>query len=167
MSDIKVEFRCVGKQKSKQGVITAYMLETRQGAKKIVEADNLKDMIRKGYVTVVNLKLTKDGRLITKTNPKNIAHILINGTVVEINLDRLLKDINKEYDFLYKNKDRVAGYYEALTWGDNFLQDKANALFIQKLVAARRDMFSSDREVVALAFALEAHMPDELYVKYR
>lgn len=70
-----------------------------------------------------------------------------------INIEKFLKQFNKEYSFLYENHDQVAGYDEALKAGDEFISK--NPDFIGEFVRYRGDFISSDREVVAFMFALE------------
>ena len=73
-----------------------------------------------------------------------------------INIREFYKRFQKEYDFLYEHDDRVAGYHEALSFGDDFI--KAHPDFVNEFNAYRQDFLSSDREVAAFAFALSAYM---------
>lgn len=72
---------------------------------------------------------------------------------MNVNIHKFLKKFQEEYDFLYKNHDRVAGYYEALDYGDWFISEYPE--FVQEFNRFRGDILSSDREVAAFAFALE------------
>lgn len=70
-------------------------------------------------------------------------------------LDLLQKQFEKEYDFLYKVHSegaKVAGEDEALTFGDRLIDEH------DPLVSAfshhRCDFLTSDREVMAFAFAV-------------
>lgn len=83
-----------------------------------------------------------------------------------INIEQFTEEMNKEYGFLYSNYDHVAGYREALEWGDKFLSDDSNGDFIGQLIDYRHDFISSDREVVAFAFAMQKYISDEEYYKY-
>ena len=71
-----------------------------------------------------------------------------------INIEEFLQKFNKEYDFLYKHRDNVAGYHEALIAGDEFISK--NIEFIREFNKYRGDILSSDREVVAFMFALDS-----------
>ena len=39
-----------------------------------------------------------------------------------INIHKFLDKFNEEYDFLYDNRDNVAGYEEAVMAGDEFIK---------------------------------------------
>ena len=73
---------------------------------------------------------------------------------MNINIEKFLKKFNEEYEFLYNNYDRVAGYHEALQAGDKFITNYPE--FVGEFVKYRGDILSSDREVVAFMFALES-----------
>lgn len=73
-----------------------------------------------------------------------------------INMQALLDDFSKEYDFLYENNDNVAGYNEALAFGDAFIIE--NRDFVIAFAKYRCDILTSDREVAAFAFAIEKHL---------
>ena len=62
-----VQAKCTKKIKNKQGKIICYVLMDFNGQTKEVEADILKRAIRLGDINVVNLSLTSDGRLISKS----------------------------------------------------------------------------------------------------
>jgi hypothetical protein len=68
----------------------------------------------------------------------------------------LLRAFNKQYDFIYNNKDNVSGYREALQWFDNNSNKQEYKYLVDALVKQRQDYISSDREAVAFAFALES-----------
>lgn len=76
------------------------------------------------------------------------------GNRPPINMQELLEKFRKEYAFLYEHKNNVAGYDEALKFGDKFITE--NPEFVANFVNYRQDFMSSDREVVALMFALES-----------
>ena len=69
-------------------------------------------------------------------------------------MKKLLDDFNSEYDFLYSNSDRVAGYDEAVKAFDEFLETAEGKELVQEFVTYRRDFISSDREAAAFMFAL-------------
>lgn len=73
----------------------------------------------------------------------------------DADVKKILKKYNEEYDFLYKNYDRVAGYDEAVDAWDEYIKKDAFKDLVEKLNKARQDIFSSDREIVALLFALD------------
>lgn len=69
-----------------------------------------------------------------------------------INMEELVKQFNKEYEFLYE-AGKVPGYDAALQKGNYFIAN--NAEFMEEFVKHNGDLITSDREVVALVFALE------------
>lgn len=69
-----------------------------------------------------------------------------------INIKKFTRQFEKEYDFLYQNRN-VAGYKEAVDAFDEFL--KTHKVFISEFVKYRNDFISSDREAAAFMFALE------------
>ena len=73
-----------------------------------------------------------------------------------INIHKFMRQFNKEYDFLYEHRDRVAGYEEALAAFDSAIENKNFAAFVGEFVKFRGDYVSSDREAAAFMFALEA-----------
>ena len=73
---------------------------------------------------------------------------------MNINMAELEEQFNNEYQFLYDNNDNVSGYREALEEGNDFLKNHGD--FVRTFVKYRGDFISSDREVVAFMFALNA-----------
>ena len=73
-----------------------------------------------------------------------------------IDMNAFLDKFNKEYDFLYKNRDRVAGYEEARDYFDEWVKKPESKEFMKKFFEIRGDIVSSDREAAAFAFALES-----------
>lgn len=71
-----------------------------------------------------------------------------------INIQEFNRKFGDAYEFLYDNNDNVAGYYDALREGDEFL--KSHPEFVREFCAYRGDLISSDREVVAFMFALSS-----------
>ena len=71
----------------------------------------------------------------------------------KINIEEFSKQFDKEYEFLYDNDDRVAGYMEAVSAFDEFATQHKK--FISDFVKYRGDFISSDREAAAFMFALE------------
>lgn len=76
--------------------------------------------------------------------------------VVNINIHNFMEQFHKEYNFLYDNRDYVAGYSEAVNAFDEFIKDEQNARFVGEFVNYRGDFISSDREAAAFMFALES-----------
>lgn len=70
-----------------------------------------------------------------------------------IDFTELLKELNKQYHFLYEKRDDVEGYRETVLAGVEFISE--NIEFIREFVAFRGDVLSSDREVAALMYALK------------
>jgi len=76
---------------------------------------------------------------------------------MDINIKEFKKQFDKEYNFLYNNRDQVAGYNEAVRAFDKFMG--TNIEFIREFVLYRNlDPISSDREAAAFMFALETFM---------
>ena len=73
-----------------------------------------------------------------------------------VDMNAFLDKFKKEYDFLYKNNDRVAGYGEARDYFDEWVKKPESKEFMKKFIEARGDFVSSDREAAAFAFALES-----------
>lgn len=76
--------------------------------------------------------------------------------VKNINIEKFTEEFEKEYDFLYENNDRVAGYNEAVEAWESFA--KNHKKFVREFVLYRGDFLSSDREVAAFMFAMEKYM---------
>lgn len=78
---------------------------------------------------------------------------------MKIDFKKILKKFGENYDFIYdaeRNNIEVVGYYDALNYFDDMMDNNTSFVdFIRKLVDIRGDFFSSDREIVALMFALE------------
>lgn len=75
-------------------------------------------------------------------------------STVTINIHAFLKRFKEEYRFLYDAHDKVAGYEEAVAWGDSFIA--AHPDFVGEFNTFRGDLLTSDREVAAFAFALSS-----------
>ena len=73
---------------------------------------------------------------------------------ININIDTFTEKFKKEYEFLYDNDDRVAGYGEAVSAFDGFLKEHND--FVGEFVRYRGDFISSDREAAAFMFALDS-----------
>ncbi len=67
-------------------------------------------------------------------------------------IKKILKKYIDEYKFLYNNNDNVAGFREALEDGLKWIESRPALL--TELCKARQDIFTSDREIAALAFTL-------------
>ena len=61
---------------------------------------------------------------------------------------------SKWYQYLYKNNDKVKGYTQALDVGEMWTKDTANKPVYKKIVQTIGDVCTSDRQLAALAFAL-------------
>lgn len=73
---------------------------------------------------------------------------------ITVNIHKFIKRFDKEYSFLYDNRDNVAGYGEAVAAFDEFLPTHKD--FVGEFVNFRGDFISSDREAAAFMFALDA-----------
>lgn len=70
-------------------------------------------------------------------------------------LGALLKQFDKEYDFLYETHGqgaKVAGEDEAMEFGDKMIHE--HDPIVAQFANYRHDILSSDREVMAFAFAV-------------
>lgn len=70
----------------------------------------------------------------------------------DINIHRFANKFSDVYDFLYTYHDKVAGFKEAMTVGDWFIQNHSD--FIAEFNRYRQDILSSDREVAAFEFCI-------------
>ena len=76
--------------------------------------------------------------------------------VVNINIEEFYQQFCKEYEFLYNNRDRVAGYSEAVSAFDEMIANSENfKAFVGEFCRYRSDVISSDREAAAFMFALD------------
>lgn len=73
--------------------------------------------------------------------------------IININIEDFLKHFKTEYSFCYDNRDRVAGFAEAVAAFDEFAEKHAD--FVREFVRFRGDAITSDREAAAFMFALE------------
>ena len=73
--------------------------------------------------------------------------------MVNVNIREFTEKFYDEYDFLYENRDMVAGYDEAVESGDIFM--RYHQEFVAKFAKYRGNFITSDREVAAFMFALE------------
>lgn len=69
-----------------------------------------------------------------------------------IKIREFKEKFDKEYNFLCKHRDNVAGYKEAVEWGDKFLRKYPD--FVAKFAQYRGDFLTSDREMAAFAFTM-------------
>lgn len=69
-----------------------------------------------------------------------------------MNIYKFLQKFKENYNFLYDNDNRVAGYYEALDYGEKIIHEHPD--FVREFVKFRGDVLSSDREVAAFGFTL-------------
>ena len=75
---------------------------------------------------------------------------------INVNIHEFTEKFNQEYEFLYDNYDRVAGYDEAVEAFDEACKNEKFAAFVGEFVKFRGDFISSDREAAAFMFALES-----------
>ena len=69
-----------------------------------------------------------------------------------MNISKFLNKFNENYNFLYEYEDNVAGYHEALDYGEKIIYE--NPDFVGEFAKFRGDFLSSDREVAAFGFTL-------------
>jgi hypothetical protein len=78
-------------------------------------------------------------------------------TEYSVNIETVLKQFKKEYNFLYDNYDRVAGYSEAVDeFNDRMRKSDNFKNFVGEFSNYREDFLGSDREVAAFMFAMES-----------
>lgn len=77
---------------------------------------------------------------------------------MKVNINDFMKKFSEEYDFLYENRDQVAGFDEAVEAFDEYLSKDIGGFqsFVEEFVDFRHDIVSSDREAAAFMFALES-----------
>lgn len=68
-------------------------------------------------------------------------------------LRELRERVSDWYERIYDSYDNVPGYQEAIDAGDALI--RSHAPYVDAIIEYRGDMFSSDREVAALAFAMD------------
>jgi hypothetical protein len=68
-------------------------------------------------------------------------------------LRELRERVSDWYERIYDSYDNVPGYQEAIDAGDALI--RSHAPYVDALIEYRGDMLSSDREVAALAFAMD------------
>ena len=71
MKMAKLTCRCIGKNRDNRGLITEFLLEDKQGNRKVYQKKDLKSEIKSGRIDVINLKLTSDGKLIDDNSRMN------------------------------------------------------------------------------------------------
>lgn len=72
----------------------------------------------------------------------------------KIDMGLFADKFREEYELLYHHQDNIAGYEEAVSAFDEYVE--ANPDFLSRFNAFRGDVISSDREAAAFMFALEA-----------
>lgn len=77
--------------------------------------------------------------------------------IISIDLEAFMSAFDANYAHLYRNHDHVAGYREAVTAFDDFVEKHTE--FVCRFVDARGDSITSDREAAAFMFALESVEP--------
>ena len=78
---------------------------------------------------------------------------------IGVDIKTFVERFEKEYAFLYENGNEVAGYYEAVEAGDEFIRN--NPEFVEEFCNCRGDLLTSDREVAAFAFVLSDVLAEE------
>lgn len=76
---------------------------------------------------------------------------------MKANIDEFGKRFKQEYNFLYDNRDMVAGFCEAVDAFDEYLRKDIGGFkkFVREFVEWRKDFISSDREAAAFMFTME------------
>lgn len=78
-------------------------------------------------------------------------------TTYNVDIKTFSKKFQEEYNFLYDNYDRVAGYSEAVDEFDARMASSENFKnFVGEFSSYRSDFISSDREAAAFMFAMES-----------
>lgn len=75
-------------------------------------------------------------------------------TIISVDIQEFLEKFNEEYSFLYDHHDNVAGFREAVEFGDDFIPKHKE--FVSEFCNYRGDFLLSDREVAAFMFALDS-----------
>ena len=73
-----------------------------------------------------------------------------------VNIQEFHKKFVEEYDFLYANRDNVAGFDEAVDAFDTMIKNDSFKKFVLEFVLYRNDYITSDREAAAFMFTMES-----------
>ena len=74
--------------------------------------------------------------------------------MMAVSFKQFLRKFNREYDFLYKHRDNVAGFQDAVKEFDfRIHHDIGFSRMVQEFAMYRKDFISSDREAAAYMFA--------------
>lgn len=75
---------------------------------------------------------------------------------INCNIEKFHEQYEKEYDFLYDNKDRVAGFDESLECFDKLWSTNLSFQnFVKEFGWYREDPITSDREKSTFIFAMD------------
>ena len=80
--------------------------------------------------------------------------------VINISIEKFLEQFGNEYQFLYDNCDRVAGFDDAIQEFDyRMAHDPKFNRLVCEFVDYRQDFISSDREAAAFMFTFAEYEP--------
>ena len=100
--------------------------------------------------------MPKNERRIGKYEHENGGNVMLIKVDTEksnkIDVAAMLERFDKEYEFLYENRDNVAGYDEAVTAFDQHLKNDSFKKILKEFIIYRGDIISSDREAAAYMF---------------
>ena len=80
----------------------------------------------------------------------------------DLDIYELVKRITEKYDELYEHEDEMMShdeYMELVEAGEQLLRDEPD--FIHDVSQVREDLFTSDRELVALILAIDEMMEED------
>lgn len=126
-----IEVKCVDKLKDKSGNITKYKLVDKQGQVKVFTATELKQAMKMGNLTVVNLTLTKDNRLVSKgvqpDKPVEMRTYIVkaSGDEMPVEFYKITAPSTDSYDTVMQNFTNASKY---ATPGFDYDDDSANGL---------------------------------------
>lgn len=92
-----IQATCIQKFRDKRGVIVGYRLQDSNGAVNDVNSLQLKQAIRDGRVSITNLRLTSDGRLVDCGAKEGTAEPDTDLNLMNLILKHVLKHLNTQY----------------------------------------------------------------------
>lgn len=113
-----IQAKCIEKFRDKQGKIYGYKIQDKNGREKNVTSKELKCAIECKQLEVVNLTLTKDGRLIDKKvdtqiesnkfpTDQEIQNIIAKSRMLGLRVDEILTEDNNKCYLIYRTKNEL------------------------------------------------------------
>ena len=134
-----IQTKCIQKFRDKQGKIYGYRLADVNGQTQDVTSDNLKLAIKTNQITVVNLKLTSDNRLVD-TETKLLKNEVLGAPPVanKSKEDKLEEQLTAMLDKPQKEFISIVGNGDAFC-GVDFYIDKGKVTYITQILGVYYD----------------------------